>query len=82
MGSFYTGNQALWIAVFFAGLDVAVNVFGLAWNGRYFTLDNLKHWFDLANYSFLVNPVDFLVWERDVSLTEKFRELPCSETLF
>ncbi|WKX88018.1 hypothetical protein Q1695_007992 [Nippostrongylus brasiliensis] len=61
MSSFYSGGQALGIAVFFAGLDVAVNMFGLAWNGQYFTTDNIKHWFDLSNYKFTTNPIDFLV---------------------
>nr|CDJ82259.1 unnamed protein product [Haemonchus contortus] len=60
MSSFYTGGQALSFAVFFAGLDVGVNMFGLAWNGQYFTVDNIKHWFDLPNYKFTTNPVDFL----------------------
>ncbi|ULU13282.1 hypothetical protein L3Y34_016052 [Caenorhabditis briggsae] len=58
--SLYTGGQALFICLAFIGLDVLVNVFGLAWNGKYFTFANIAHWFDLANYSFLKNPVDFL----------------------
>ncbi|PAV67723.1 hypothetical protein WR25_04234 [Diploscapter pachys] len=60
MSSFYTGSQALFCAASFTVIDLAVNVFGLAWNGKYFTFDNIKHWFDLANYNFLMNPVDFL----------------------
>ncbi|KAK6048817.1 hypothetical protein COOONC_13678 [Cooperia oncophora] len=34
MSSFYSGSQALSLAVLFSGLDVAVNMFGLAWNGQ------------------------------------------------
>ncbi|CAI4225841.1 unnamed protein product [Auanema sp. JU1783] len=60
MTAFYSGGHALYIAVFFSVIDITVNIFGLAWNGKEFTVDNIKHWFDLANYSFLVNPVDFL----------------------
>ncbi|VDP14193.1 unnamed protein product [Heligmosomoides polygyrus] len=60
MSSFYSGSQALSLALFFSGLDIAVNMFGLAWNGQYFTTDNIKHWFDLAHYKFTTNPIDFL----------------------
>ncbi|KAL6732530.1 hypothetical protein Aduo_003282 [Ancylostoma duodenale] len=60
MSSFYSGGQALSIALFFAGIDVVVNIFGLAWNGQYFTVGNIKHWFDLPNYKFTTNPIDFL----------------------
>ncbi|CAJ0573227.1 unnamed protein product, partial [Mesorhabditis spiculigera] len=60
MGEFYTGNQALTICFIFAVLDVAVNWFGLMWNGSHFTIDNIYHWFDLKDYKFTVNPVDFL----------------------
>uniref|UniRef100_A0A1I7X1W7 Vacuolar membrane protein n=1 Tax=Heterorhabditis bacteriophora TaxID=37862 RepID=A0A1I7X1W7_HETBA len=60
MSSFYSGRQALLLAVAFSFLDVAVNMFGLAWNGKEFTIDNLRTWFDLSHYSFLVYPVDFL----------------------
>ncbi|EFP02911.1 hypothetical protein GCK72_001996 [Caenorhabditis remanei] len=58
--SLYTGGQALFICLAFIGLDLLVNIFGLAWNGKYFTFANIAHWFDLENYSFLKNPVDFL----------------------
>nr|pir hypothetical protein ZK484.2 - Caenorhabditis elegans [Caenorhabditis elegans] len=59
--SLYTGGQALFICLAFIGLDLLVNVFGLAWNGKYFTFDNIAHWFDLANYSFLKNPAVALI---------------------
>jgi hypothetical protein len=59
--SWYTPSQALWLAVGFACLDLAINVFGLAWNGKFFTFDNIAHWFDFRFYNFTLNPVDFLV---------------------
>ena len=59
--SFYTATQAAGIAFAFALLDVAMTLLGLAWNGRYFTLDNIRYWFQLDRYSFTVNPIDFLV---------------------
>ncbi|CAB3406987.1 unnamed protein product [Caenorhabditis bovis] len=58
--SLYTGGQALFICVAFIVIDLAVNMLGLAWNGKYFTIDNIAHWFDLKAYDFRKNPVDFL----------------------
>ncbi|GMS98706.1 hypothetical protein PENTCL1PPCAC_20881 [Pristionchus entomophagus] len=57
----YTGGQALSLALFFSGIDFAVNMFGLAWNGKEFTMDNLKHWFELSKYDFFEFPTDFLL---------------------
>lgn len=59
--TWYSGSQALFIAVAFGTFDVLMNVFGLAWNGSTFTFANIQHWFDLKNYCFKQNPVDFLV---------------------
>lgn len=59
--SWYTPVQALSIAIGFAVLDIVVNIFGLAWDGEFFTFDNIRHWFDFRYYSFTLNPVDFLV---------------------
>ncbi|VDD92071.1 unnamed protein product [Enterobius vermicularis] len=58
--TWYSGSQALFIAVAFGTFDVLMNVFGLAWNGSTFTFANIQHWFDLKNYCFKQNPVDFL----------------------
>ena len=58
--SWYSPGQALLFAVVFASLDIAINVFGLAWNGRFFTFANIQHWFDFRYYSFTLNPIDFL----------------------
>lgn len=59
--SWYSPKQAVGIALGFAILDILVNILGLAWNGEYFTFDNISHWFNLKEYSFKKNPVDFLV---------------------
>ncbi|CAD6196304.1 unnamed protein product [Caenorhabditis auriculariae] len=61
MASLYTGTQALIVSLGFAVLDGIVNMFGLAWNGKRFSTENIEHWFELSDYSFLKNPVDFLV---------------------
>uniref|UniRef100_A0A1I8BD31 CX domain-containing protein n=1 Tax=Meloidogyne hapla TaxID=6305 RepID=A0A1I8BD31_MELHA len=53
-------NEALCIALTFAIVDLLVNIFGLAWNGKFFTFDNLQHWFDFSHYAFTNNPIDFL----------------------
>jgi hypothetical protein len=58
--NFYTPTQALGIAISFSVVDVGANILGLAWNGRFFTFDNIAHWFDFQQYSFTMNPVDFL----------------------
>ncbi|KAH7726669.1 ATP-binding cassette sub-family B member 9 isoform 5 [Aphelenchoides avenae] len=58
--SWYTPVQALSIAIAFAVLDIIVNIFGLAWDGEFFTFDNIRHWFDFRYYTFTLNPVDFL----------------------
>ncbi|VDK43399.1 unnamed protein product [Anisakis simplex] len=60
MSQWYTGTQALFIALAFATFDLLMNIFGLAWNGKDFTTDNIIHWFQLENYRFKQNPVDFL----------------------
>ncbi|CAJ0961341.1 unnamed protein product, partial [Mesorhabditis belari] len=60
MSDFYSGRQALVICLIFVLLDFTVNWFGLMWNGKYFTIDNIYHWFNLHDYKFTVNPVDFL----------------------
>ncbi|KAF8366443.1 haf-9 [Pristionchus pacificus] len=57
----YTGGQALSLAIFFSGIDFAVNMFGLAWNGKEFSMDNLRHWFELSKYDFFSFPTDFLL---------------------
>lgn len=61
MGTWYSPTQALGIALSFACLDALLVVLGLAWDGRFFTFSNIVHWFDLHNYSFTRNPIDFLV---------------------
>uniref|UniRef100_A0A915DYG5 Uncharacterized protein n=1 Tax=Ditylenchus dipsaci TaxID=166011 RepID=A0A915DYG5_9BILA len=33
---------------------------GLAWDGKFFTIDNIQHWFDFRYYNFTINPVDFM----------------------
>ncbi|ETN76645.1 antigen peptide transporter 2 [Necator americanus] len=43
------GDWILMIWCIFASLAV-----------QYFTIDNIKHWFDLPNYKFTTNPIDFL----------------------
>ncbi|KAI3418881.1 hypothetical protein GPALN_007979 [Globodera pallida] len=58
--SWYSPGQALGLACCFACLDILVNVLGLAWDGRFFTIDNIYHWFDFRYYNFTLNPVDFL----------------------
>ncbi|KAL7080242.1 hypothetical protein ACQ4LE_000370 [Meloidogyne hapla] len=58
--AWYTPKQALCIALTFAIVDLLVNIFGLAWNGKFFTFDNLQHWFDFSHYAFTNNPIDFL----------------------
>ncbi|KHN76663.1 ATP-binding cassette sub-family B member 9 [Toxocara canis] len=60
MAEWYSGAQALFVAIGFATFDMLMNIFGLAWNGKFFTVDNIVHWFDLENYQFRKNPVDFL----------------------
>ena len=50
--SWYTPGQALAIALTLALLDLTVNVFGLAWNGNFFTFANIAHWFDFRFYNF------------------------------
>lgn len=60
-GSWYSAHQALGIAMVFALLDVFVVMMGLMWDGKFFTIDNVVHWFDFNNYDFRRNPVDFLV---------------------
>lgn len=59
--NFYTPTQALGIAISFSFIDIGANILGLAWNGRFFTFDNIAHWFDFQKYNFTINPVDFLV---------------------
>ncbi|KAE9550301.1 hypothetical protein FO519_006491 [Halicephalobus sp. NKZ332] len=59
-GSWYSPHQALGIALGFAALDIFVVMMGLMWNGKFFTTDNIIHWFDFKNYDFCKNPVDFL----------------------
>lgn len=61
MAEWYSGAQALFVAVAFSIFDMLMNIFGLAWNGKFFTTDNIIHWLDLENYEFRKNPVDFLV---------------------
>uniref|UniRef100_A0A0N5AY89 ABC-type antigen peptide transporter n=1 Tax=Syphacia muris TaxID=451379 RepID=A0A0N5AY89_9BILA len=58
--TWYSSSQALFIAVAFGFLDTVMNIFGLAWNGESFTFTNIQRWFDLSNYHFKQNPVDFL----------------------
>uniref|UniRef100_A0A915MBE7 Uncharacterized protein n=1 Tax=Meloidogyne javanica TaxID=6303 RepID=A0A915MBE7_MELJA len=58
--AWYSPKQALCIALTFAIVDLLVNIFGLAWNGKFFTFDNLQHWFDFSHYTFTNNPIDFL----------------------
>jgi hypothetical protein len=58
--SWYSPKQALCIAITFAIIDLFINIFGLAWNGKFFTFDNLEHWFDFSHYKFTNNPIDFL----------------------
>uniref|UniRef100_A0A1I8AD46 ABC-type antigen peptide transporter n=1 Tax=Steinernema glaseri TaxID=37863 RepID=A0A1I8AD46_9BILA len=60
MTIWYSGTQALAIAIAFGLLDIGVNLLGLAWNGSFFTYQNIVHWFDLKDYDFCQNPVDFL----------------------
>ena len=60
-GSWYSPHQALGIALGFAALDIFVVMMGLMWDGKFFTTDNIIHWFDFKNYDFCKNPVDFLV---------------------
>uniref|UniRef100_A0A7E4UMG2 ABC-type antigen peptide transporter n=1 Tax=Panagrellus redivivus TaxID=6233 RepID=A0A7E4UMG2_PANRE len=57
----YSPWTAVGIATVFAMLDVFVVMMGLMWDGNFFTFDNVVHWFDLANYKFTENPVDFLL---------------------
>jgi|UniRef100_A0AC35EXM9 ATP-binding cassette subfamily B (MDR/TAP) protein 9 len=59
-GSWYSPHQALGIALAFVILDIFVVMMGLMWDGRFFTVDNIVHWFDFRNYDFRRNPVDFL----------------------
>ena len=58
--AWYSPKQALCIAITFAVIDLSINTFGLAWNGKFFTFDNLQHWFDFSHYTFTNNPIDFL----------------------
>jgi hypothetical protein len=58
--SWYTPRQALLLSLAFACLDLIVNIFGLAWNGNFFTFSNIAYWFDFSHYNFTLNPVDFL----------------------
>ncbi|KAI6179471.1 hypothetical protein M3Y98_00614200 [Aphelenchoides besseyi] len=59
-GSWYSPTQAAGIAFAFAALDLMITILGLAWNGRFFTFDNIAHWFDFAHYYFTISPIDFL----------------------
>lgn len=59
--TWYSPNQALFFGILFTILDISINIFGLAWNGRFFTFNNIKHWFDFRYYHFTINPIDFLV---------------------
>ncbi|CAD5209211.1 unnamed protein product [Bursaphelenchus xylophilus] len=60
MGHWYSPVQALGISICFAVLDVVICILGLAWDGKFFTFDNIVHWFDFQSYSFTRNPIDFL----------------------
>src|SRR4051812_33125580 len=59
--NFYTPNQALVIALTFSVIDIGTNILGLAWNGEFFTFDNISYWFNFRDYKFTENPVDFLL---------------------
>uniref|UniRef100_A0A914UJ06 Uncharacterized protein n=1 Tax=Plectus sambesii TaxID=2011161 RepID=A0A914UJ06_9BILA len=64
MATTYTGRAALLIAIFFCFLDITITIFGLAWDGKDFTFDNIGHWwndFFSPNYDFRTNPIDFLI---------------------
>ncbi|CEF68673.1 ATP-binding cassette sub-family B member 9 [Strongyloides ratti] len=56
---FYSPKQALVITFVFSIIDIFINLLGLTWNGSFFTLGNLIHWFSWKNYDFTKNPVDF-----------------------
>uniref|UniRef100_A0A0K0FY22 ABC-type antigen peptide transporter n=1 Tax=Strongyloides venezuelensis TaxID=75913 RepID=A0A0K0FY22_STRVS len=56
---FYSPNQVLVITCVFSIIDIFINLLGLTWNGNFFTLANLSHWFAWKNYDFTKNPVDF-----------------------
>lgn len=61
MGLWYTSLQALCFAITFSVIDILINLLGLAWDGKFFTIDNIRHWFDFRYYYFTINPIDFLV---------------------
>ncbi|KAI1703534.1 ABC transporter transmembrane region domain-containing protein [Ditylenchus destructor] len=59
--AWYSPIQALLLSIVFVFIDIIVNIFGLAWDGKFFTVDNISHWFDFRYYNFTINPVDFMV---------------------
>uniref|UniRef100_A0A0N4Z1N5 ABC-type antigen peptide transporter n=1 Tax=Parastrongyloides trichosuri TaxID=131310 RepID=A0A0N4Z1N5_PARTI len=56
---FYSPKQAFVVTIVFSLIDTFINLLGLTWNGKFFSISNLEHWFTWANYHFTKNPVDF-----------------------